>query len=66
MRGQVCKSRFSDFDAIANDIKIFKNPFNADIHFTSLCDIRTSHPPRAEVPPMTLHTQQGYYSYSVK
>jgi hypothetical protein len=22
---------FSDFDAIANDIKIFQNPFNADI-----------------------------------
>jgi hypothetical protein len=25
------ESRFSDFDAIANNIKIFQNPFNADI-----------------------------------
>jgi hypothetical protein len=25
------ESRFSDFDAIANDIKIFQNPFNADM-----------------------------------
>jgi arsenate reductase-like glutaredoxin family protein len=25
------ESRFSDFDAIANDIKIFQNPFSADI-----------------------------------